>query len=164
MKLYEINHEIADTIAKHSDPETGEITEDGIAILEELGIEKKVKYENMIKIHANISSDISAMDVELERIQNLKKSKQKRLDSLKSYMQFSMENAKSVKEELSIGTISLVKCPPRLVITDEDAVQDAFKKERTVITIDKENLKDQIQKGLKCEYAHIEQGVSLRIK
>jgi hypothetical protein len=60
--------------------------------------------------------------------------------------------------------ICVQKTKPRLVIEDESAVPDSYKRTRTVVEIDKEALRQDLEVGVPVAGARLESDGSLRIR
>src|SRR4030042_5817606 len=85
MKLYEIQKSIED-ILESVDEETGEIPEN---LCEKLALyegDKLVKVENTVHFMKNLESDIEAIKNEETRLNNLRKSRERRLEWIKKYL------------------------------------------------------------------------------
>lgn len=87
--LYEINQQIEEAFAKAVDPETGEISEEAIELINALQLEKDTKIENVALWHKNTVADIKAIGDEIKALQDRKK----RLESKQAWMDKYLESA-----------------------------------------------------------------------
>lgn len=149
--------------------------------------EFEIKAESIVMLRRNIEGDISAIDKEIDRLNELKRIKKSSVSQLSDYLRRNMEaaNLKSIKRPLF--TITLAMAPEKVVINNKDDVPDDFMSVSTSIEPDKKaisaQLKDirsnndsvrkRIEDGEDCEHelieepewAHLERGESsIRIK
>ena len=87
--LYEINQQIEEAFAKAIDPETGEISEEAIELINALQLEKDTKIENVALWHKNTVADIKAIGDEIKALQDRKK----RLEAKQAWMDKYLESA-----------------------------------------------------------------------
>lgn len=86
--------------------------------------EFEVKADNIVMLRRNIESDVSAIDVEIERLTELKRIKKNSVTQLSDYLRRNMEaaNLKSIKRPLF--TITLAMAPEKVIVDNEDALPD----------------------------------------
>ena len=164
LKLYEI----ADGFRALMDKlEAGELTEEeGKDIQKELENALMIKSNNIIGYYLDRKSLIEAIDVQIKRLQDYKKTETNKLDRYKDYVKSSMEFLGIEKIETAAGKISIAKCPISIEIINADEIPDEYKTIVTEIKVDKDKIKNnfkstgEIISGIKI----ITDKTSLRIK
>lgn len=84
------------------------------------------KAEAYTRAMLNISADINAMVVEINRLAHRRKALESRIESLKSHLMSAMKVAGKNKLSTSIGTWSLAVNPPSVEVTDLEKVPKEF--------------------------------------
>jgi len=141
MSLYEEEIEGLDKavnkyISDHPDEElTPEIMKSIIDAVD-CGVTKKL--ENMCKYIARLQFDIDYADFEINRAKEFKERVYKRINGLKGYLlPYILENGKT-----TAGTFTLSnRKSSRVVILDEEVIDDEFKRTETQVKIDKALIK-----------------------
>lgn len=127
-----------------------EITGNEAEKLEEIKeiIKKEIQNKNtrIVSVIINIDSDINSIDLEIKRLQELKKVKKNNLDRLKSNIKECMELLGTKKIETVLGNISIRKSAGSLVIEDEEKIPAIYKTVEQVVKVDKNSIKDFIKK------------------
>lgn len=140
LTLYEISNKFAEIIDKI---EYGEITEEEYNELgTQLAIELKNKSSNILAYLQNESSFIGAIDVQIKRLQDMKKVRENKVEKFKQYVKENMEKMNILKLETEIGTISICKNPLSIEIIDNNKVPNKYKKIIQIEQIDKTAIKD----------------------
>ena len=123
------------------------------------------KSTGIVAVVRNLESNIAAIDTEIKRLQELKKTKQNNITRLKEYTKECM-NIQGVKKlETSLGNISIRKTPASVRILDETKIPSEYLTVKQVTNIDKKTLLDDLKDGLILEgIAELSQGTSLTIK
>lgn len=156
MKLYEIN-DIYTNVMNLDLPE-----EELNPILENIQGELTDKAENIAKLIQNLKSDVDAYKAEEARLKERRQATERRIESIKNYLQNSMITTDNRKFKAGVFSFNIQKNPPSLKIEDENKVPDEFiVLERKV---DKTSLKKAIQEGLEVDGITLEQTESLRIR
>ena len=122
--------------------------------------EFKDKAENCLSVIANWSSDVEQIDVEIKRLQAMKKSYVNKQESLKEYLRTNMEATGISKIECSLFKISLGKGNPVAVINNEDEIPDEYVTVKTVIAPDKREILKALKGGAEIPGASLEIGQS----
>ncbi|MCJ0497212.1 siphovirus Gp157 family protein, partial [Clostridioides difficile] len=103
-----------------------EITGNEAEKLEEIKeiIKQEIQNKNtrIVSVIIDIDSDINSLDLEIKRMQELKKIKKNSLDRLKSNIKECMELLGLKKVETFLGNISIRKSAGSLVIEDEEKI------------------------------------------
>lgn len=107
--------------------EEGELTEEEYCQLgEQLSLELQKKSSSIIGYIENEESLINAIDSQIKRLQELKKTKQNNINRFKEYVIKNMEQLDILKIETELGTLSLNKCPISVEIIDENLIPDEY--------------------------------------
>lgn len=120
------------------------------------------KAVNMAYVIKNIDGDIDAIDKEINRLQERKKSAKNKQTRLKNYLKDSMEQIGMEKLSTPIFNFNIQKNPPALIVEDESKIDDKyFIVEKT---LDKKAIKEAIKQGAEIEGVSLKQSESLRIR
>lgn len=126
----------------------------------ELDLEFKDKVQNCGYFIRNTEADITALDAEIDRLAARKAAMERRITSVKKYVQIAMETMTVEKLSYPEFDFRIQNNPPRVQITDEAKIPANYWKVKTTETIDKKAIKD----AGGCEGAEIVQDKGLRIK
>ena len=163
LTLYNITNKFAELMDKAQE---GELTEQEYNQLgTELALELQNKSAGIIGYIQNEEALIDAIDNQIERLQDLKKSKQNKLDKFKEYTKNNMNKLEISKIETKLGILSVNKNPISVEITDEDRIPEKYKKIIQTIKIDKVAIKKDIEAGNDIDGAQLSSGNTyLKIK
>lgn len=140
LTLYKITNKFVDLMNKAED---GELTEGEYNQLgEELALELQHKGSSIIGYTQNEEALIDAVDMQIKRLQELKKAKQSKLDKFKQYVKENMERLGITKMDTELGTLSISKNPMSVEIENEEEIPKDFKQEVVTIKIDKTAIKN----------------------
>lgn len=140
LSLYNITNKFVDLMNK---AEEGELTvEEYNELGSELALELQNKSINIVGYVQNENALIDAIDVQIKRLQDMKKKKQNGLEKFKKYVKENMERLELSKVETEVGTLSIAKSPISVEIIDEDKIPDKFKKIIQETKVDKTAIKD----------------------
>lgn len=138
--LYSITNNFVDLMDKVQE---GTITEEEYNKLgEELALELQKKSGNIAGYIQDRNALIDAIDMQVKRLQEYKKTEQNKLDKFKEYVKTNMERLNIVKIETELGTLSIAKSPISVEIANEDEVPTEFKTEIVTTKIDKKKIAD----------------------
>ncbi|WP_343095162.1 siphovirus Gp157 family protein, partial [Clostridioides difficile] len=116
-----------------------EITGNEAEKLEEIKeiIKQEIQNKNtrIVSVIIDIDSDINSLDLEIKRMQELKKIKKNSLDRLKSNIKECMELLGIKKVETFLGNISIRKSAGSLVIEDEEKIPAIYKTVEQVVKV-----------------------------
>ena len=132
--------------------------EDQKKIESELNSLIKNKSANIIAVIRDKELLINNIDTEIKRLQELKKSVVNKTESLKEMTKDQLQRLGKDKLETGLGTLSIRKSPISIEIIDEDKISKAFKKEKTIVTVDKIAIKKhfeetgEVVEGVKVNY------------
>lgn len=139
LSLYNITDRFVEIMDKVQE---GEITEEQYNELgQELAIALQNKSIGIIGYVQNEEALIDAIDVQIKRLQDLKKQKTNNLDKFKQYVKENMEKLGITKLETEIGKMSIAKNPLSIEIENEDEIPSEFKQEVMTVKIDKTAIK-----------------------
>ena len=144
-----------------------ELSEEQVQELgKELALELQSKTGNIIAYVQNTDSLITAIKNEEERLHNLRKLAEERLEKFKYYVKTNMEALGLQKVQTELGALTIARNPLSVEIVDENAIPEEFKQQVVTIKTDKKAIADRFK-----ETGEIVSGVniinnktSLRIK
>lgn len=155
MKLYEI----VDAYQNLSDLE---LTEDIKKALDVIKDEFDVKAENIVKVLKNMEADEKALRDEEIRLAEKRRAISTKKENLKEYLFSSMRAIGKPKMKVGIFNINIQKNPQSIKIIDENIIPEKYK--IASYRIDKKQLKEDIEEGLKIEGAELVQTEGIRIR
>lgn len=140
LSLYKITNSFTELMSK---AEEGELTPEEYEKLgEELAIQLQAKSANIIGYYQNENALLEAIDIQIKRLQDFKKTKQNSIDKYKQYVKENMERLGLQKIETELGSLSIAKSPISVEITNEDELPDEFKQQVVTTKIDKKAIAD----------------------
>ena len=164
MNIYEINKAIEDILEDgfSVDEETGEILFDE-SDLNALNAEISEKIENVACYIKNLTADISALKEEERNLNTRRKQKERKIDSLKGYINYAMElsgrkSLESPRCKVSYRKSSSVEVP------DINALDKDYVTETIEIKPNKVAIKEALKEGKTVEGAEIVERQNLLIK
>lgn len=101
--LYEINQQIEEAFAKAIDPETGEISEEAIELINALQLEKDTKIENVALWHKNTAADIKAIGDEIKALQDRKRRLEAKQAWMDKYLEYALQGQKFETPKVAIS-------------------------------------------------------------
>lgn len=157
MKLYEITNSI-NQVKKFVDNQD-ELNE----YLEQLDLELQDKAKNIFMLIKNIEAPVVAVDDEIKRLSEMKKSYQSKANNLKNYISFTMQKNGIEKIESDIVKFSFRKSES-VEIIDESMIPSEFINIKEVKTVDKIAIKKAIKAGNNVRGIEIKVNKNLQIK
>ena len=164
MNIYEINKAIEDILEDgfSVDEETGEILFDE-SDLNALDAEISEKIENVACYIKNLTADISALKEEEKNLNARRKQKERKIDSLKGYINYAMElsgrkSLESPRCKVSYRKSSSVEVP------DINALDKDYITKTIEIKPNKVAIKEALKEGKTVEGAEIVERQNLLIK
>ena len=164
MNIYEINKAIEDILEDgfSVDEETGEILFDE-SDLNALDAEISEKIENVACYIKNLTADISALKEEEKNLSTRRKQKERKIDSLKDYINHAMElsgrkSLESPRCKVSFRKSSSVEVP------DINALDEDYITKTIEIKPNKVAIKEALKEGKTVEGAEIVERQNLQIK
>lgn len=137
LKLYEITNGFMDLNEKEelSEEERQEI---GMQLADAL----QTKSNNIIAYYQDQNTLLNAIDEEIKRLQEYKKSTKNKIDRYKEYVKSNMDLLGLEKISTDLGVISIAKSPISVEILDEQQIPDEYKEVVTTIKVDKKKIAD----------------------
>jgi hypothetical protein len=84
------------------------------------------KAENICKFRANLKADIEDAKKEEERIAKRRKTKERKIEALRIYMEIAMDRIKSKKLEVGTFRLQMQKNPPAVSVLHEELVDAKY--------------------------------------
>lgn len=137
MQLYKITEAMKEVQAMVDEGVPLDQLEDTMKLIE---MDFKEKAESILFVLANIKSEIEACKAEELRLSGRRKAKENQAEKLKEYLLYNMQELKSGKIDNGVMTANIRKGSPVLVITNEDAIPNEYKKIAVTSSTDKKGL------------------------
>ena len=155
MHLYEITSEFQAAMKTMEEMElTPEEIKDNLAAIEG---EFETKAIDSIKWLRTLDGNIATLDIEIKRMQEMKKAIQNRQASFKEYVSSNMQATGIDKIECPLFKITLRKPPLIATVTDESLLPPKYLVVKTVQSVDKRTLLADLKLG-KIEGALLSEG------
>lgn len=149
MKLYELSNEYQKLLDEVCTPtETGEINDLAVEELNEIKDSIEVKAIAIAKYIRNLHAECMAVNEAREAMLARAKKLSNKMESLEYYLETNMA-ACGITEISSSPyfTIKLKKCPPSVKILDEGLIEPGYLKTKTIMTVDKVMIAEEIKAG-----------------
>ena len=164
MKLYEIKNGMIDTLDIFLESEQTEMDRENYNdIMEYLKEELKSKSSDLIKYIRNLELENTVTKLEIERLEDLKKSKEKKIKSIKSYIKGILLDLDKKKVETELGNLSLRKTTS-VEITDITKIPKEYLVVKEEITPSKKLIGDSLKKNILIDGAVLKEDYSVLIK
>lgn len=160
--LFEINKALADAWDAAIDPETGEISEEGMAAIEQLQMDQQTKRENIACWVKNLRSDAEAIKAEAKTMADRAKSCEHKADSLTRYLAADLNGEKFQTAKVAVSWRKSVA-----VEVDEAEIPELpeqYIRRKTVIEPDKTAIKDALKAGEIIEGCRLVEKQNISIK
>lgn len=162
MQLYEITENLK---------QLSQMIEDGvdesqlIDALNDVNEAFEEKAKSILFLIRNIEGNIELSKIEESRLSNRRKSMEKQLDSIKSYLIMNMTESGKTKIDNGVIKASYIKPKPSLMLSDESVIPDEYRVPKVTISIDKKLLLSDLKEGKEVKGASIgESKAGLSIK
>lgn len=161
-KLYEIAEDfraVEEALLEAEDEELKEILKSSLETVEG---ELEAKLEGMVKLMKNFEAEAEMFKAEEKRLQAKKQAAQKRADSIKEYMDFTLKSLGIKKAQAGLWKLTIQKNPPSLDIHDESKIPEEYfvtKRE-----LDKRELLKALKNGSTFAGVELKQSESLRVR
>lgn len=120
-----------------------ELTEDQVdEIGKELAGELQKKSSNIIAYIIDTESMLERIKAEEERLKNMRKLGEEKIEKFKGYVKANMEALELQKVQTELGTLSIVKNPISVDVVSEEELPSEFKKEVVTVKVDKKAIAD----------------------
>lgn len=100
------------------------------------------KSTNIIGFIRNTELTLDAVDIEIKRLQDIKKNTTNKLDKFKGYVEQNMTQLGIQEINTPLGKMSFRKSPPSVEIINEDLVPEEYIRVKTERSIDKKAILD----------------------
>ena len=164
MKLYEIRNGMIDTLDIFLESEQTEMDRENYNdIMEYLKEELKSKSSDLIKYIRNLELENTVTKLEIERLEDLKKGKEKKIKSIKSYIKGILLDLDKKKVETELGNLSLRKTTS-VEITDISKIPKEYLVVKEEVTPSKKLIGDSLKKNIFIDGAVLKEDYSILIK
>lgn len=161
--LYEITESYRQALEIFTDPEQDFDPKMVADTLEGLEGTLEAKATNVAAFFQNLEVTVNAIREAEKRMAQRRKSIEKRVESLRQYLQYNMEACGITKIESPLFSISLRKSPPSVVIDDEQSLPPDYVEQVVTTKPNKLLIKQAITDGFDVPGARLEQGSYLKI-
>lgn len=162
MNLYEISEEIEKAFALAVDPETGEVDEERMVLLEALNMERDKKIENIALLIKNLRAEAVALKTEKEVFQKRQKQAENKAEALSRYLMDALNGEKFTSNRCSVSFrhTQKVTLDEGFTIYDIDTHFVRMKEPE----LDKTAIKKALEDGTTIAGVHMEDGLSMTIR
>ena len=159
--LYELTGKYMQLLDLASDPDTdlGVLRD----TMEGLDGEIEDKADGYASVIAKLQSDVEGLKGQISRMSERKRSLEANIERMKEALQASMETTGKRKFKTTLFSFSIAKNPPRVVVDAPESVPEDFLIQQEP-KIDTASIKEALKGGAVYNFAHLEQGESLRIR
>ena len=164
MKLYEIRNGMIDTLDIFLESDQTEMDRENYNdIMDYLKEELKSKSSDLIKYIRNLELENTVTKLEIERLEDLKKGKEKKIKSIKSYIKRILLDLDKKKVETELGNLSLRKTTS-VEITDITKIPKEYLVVKEEVTPSKKLIGDSLKKNILIDGAVLKEDYSVLIK
>ena len=164
MKLYEIKNGMIDTLDIFLEGEQTEVDRENYNyIMDYLKEELKSKSSDLIKYIRNLELENTVTKLEIERLEDLKKGKEKKIKSIKNYIKGILLDLDKKKVETELGNLSLRKTTS-VEITDISKIPKEYLVVKEEVTPSKKLIGDSLKKNILIDGAVLKEDYSVLIK
>ena len=164
MKAYEIMNGMIDTLDIFLESEQNEGDKENYEfVMEFLKEELQSKSSNIIKYIRNVSLEVEVLSQEEDRLEKLRKQKEKKVNSLKNYLTDILLNLDKNKIETELGNLGLRKSVS-VAIDNLDLIPKKYIQKKVELIPDKRMLSELLKQGKNIKGAHLENKYSLQIR
>ena len=164
MKAYEIVNGMIDTLDIFLESDQNESDRENYNyIMEFLQEELENKSSNIIKYIRNISLEVEILSQEEDRLEKLRKQKEKKVNSLKKYLTDILLNLDKNKIETELGNLGLRKSVS-VAIDNLNLIPKKYIQKKIELVPDKRALSELLKQGKNIKGVHLEDKYSLQIR
>lgn len=164
MKAYEIMNGMIDTLDIFLESEQNEGDRENYEfVMEFLKDELQNKSSNIIKYIRNVSLEVEVLSQEEDRLEKLRKQKEKKVNSLKKYLTDILLNLDKNKIETELGNLGLRKSVS-VAIDNLDLIPKKYIQKKIELVPDKRLLSEILKQGKNIKGVHLEDKYSLQIR
>ncbi|MDY4561364.1 MAG: siphovirus Gp157 family protein [Peptostreptococcus porci] len=161
MSLYDLTKDLKELeeqielVTFTEDPESEEVLQAMYYIKETINSLIQDKSADIIRLVREWDVEIINLENEIDRLQELKFKRKKRVENLKEYLKICIENAGITKVQTALGDISIRKGAGKVNIFNGEMIPEEFKRETIKIDFDKKAIKEKIKAGETVEGAEL---------
>lgn len=164
MKLYEIKNGMIDTLDIFLEGEQTEADRENYNyIMDYLKEELKSKSSELIKYIRNLELENTVTKLEIERLEDLKKGKERKIKSIKNYIKGILLDLDKKKVETELGNLSLRKTTS-VEITDITKIPREYLVVKEEVAPSKKLIGDSLKKNILIDGAVLKEDYSVLIK
>lgn len=162
MNLYEVAEEIEKAFALAVDPDTGEIDDEKMVLLESLQMERDRKIENVACYIKNLKADAQALKAEKDAFAKRQKQAENKAEALSRYLMSALNGEKFSSNRCSVSFrhTQKVTLDEGYTIYDIDTHFVRMKEPE----LDKTAIKKALEDGTPIAGVHMEDGLSMTIR
>lgn len=158
--LWEIDEQIENIMNTLVDEETGEINEEALEQLEQLGIEREEKLENCGVVIKNLKAEIEAIQNEIKALKRRAEIKANKVDRLMAYVENSLKG-----EPLETSKVSYsFRKSERVEISEDALVPDQWCEYKIERKPKKNEIKAALKNGESISGCQLVEKMNLQIK
>lgn len=132
-------------------------------MLESIGGEIEEKAERYAEVMANLEADIGPIEKEINRLYTKKTVLLRNIDDMKRRLCDAMMETGKTKFKNELHSFSVQKTPPRVVIKEDAEIPEKYLIPQNP-KIDKKQIAADLKAGQEMDFAHLEQGQTVRIR
>ncbi|WP_407537935.1 siphovirus Gp157 family protein [Cetobacterium somerae] len=164
MKAYEIVNGMIDTLDIFLESDQNESDKENYDyIMKFLKEELENKSSNIIKYIRNVSLEVEILSQEEDRLEKLRKQKEKKVNSLKKYLTDILLNLDKNKIETELGNLGLRKSVS-VAIDNLNLIPKRYIQKKVELVPDKRMLSELLKQGKNIKGVHLEDKYSLQIR
>lgn len=164
MKAYEIVNGMIDTLDIFLESEQDEIDRENYEyMMNFLKTELENKSGTIIKYIRNLTLEVEALSSEEERLEKLRKQKERKVKSLKEYLTNILTSLEKNKIETDIGVLGLRKSTS-VAIDNLDLIPKKYIQKKIELVPDKRSISEILKQGKSIKGVHLENKYSLQIR
>lgn len=162
INLYEISEAIETAFNLAVDPETGEVDDEKLYLLEMLEMDRDKKVENIACLIKNLRADATAYKAEKDVFAKRQKQAENKADSLVRYLETALNGEKFSSEKCAISfrKTNKIVLDEGMTVYDIDTHFLRMKEPE----LDKQAIKQALADGIKVEGVHEEPGLSMTVR
>ena len=160
--LYQVNEAIETAFNLAVDPETGEVNEDQLVLLEMLEMERDKKIENIALLIKNLKADAAALKAEKDAFAKRQKQTENKVNSLMNYLESALNGEKFSTDKCAISW----RRSSKIVLNEGCTIYDIDTHflRMSEPELDKVAIKAALKDGLTVEGVHEEPSLSMTLK
>ena len=162
MNLYEINEAVNTAFNLAVDPETGEVNDEQLYLLDLLELERDRKIENIALLIKNLKADAAALKAEKDAFAKRQKQTENKVNSLMNYLESALNGEKFSTDKCAISW----RRSSKIVLNEGCTIYDIdthFLRMQEP-ELDKVAIKAALKDGITIEGVHEEPTMSMTLK